>query len=108
MSLIEAAKKTNLTRDDYLQPLELLKELLQLKTASGAQPFCNLIVAMDNWLPEVLVKDTSGIEIQNLSVIGPFMSLSAFAEDSVSGFLTTYCENEDLEDYRPTFSSKIQ
>jgi hypothetical protein len=36
-----------------------------------------------NWIPESLTQ-AAGIELEKLSVLGPFLGLSLFAEDNVS------------------------
>ena len=39
-----------------------------------------------NWLPETK-SQAAGMEMEKLSLLGPFLGLSVFAEDNVSGLL---------------------
>ena len=41
------------------------------------------VVGQSNWLPES-VTPAAGKELEKLSFLGPFLALSAFAEDNVS------------------------
>lgn len=47
------------------------------------------VVELSNWIPTTLTKAT-GMELEKLSWLGPFLGLSVFAEDNVSkgSFLT--------------------
>ena len=41
------------------------------------------MVRLPNWLPDALTP-AQGTELEKLSFLGPFLSMSCFAEDSVS------------------------
>lgn len=69
----------SLESDDHIEPLVLLSELCELKV-EASRPVCNLITQLVNWLPHALTPSPA-TELQKLSFIGPFMSLSAFADD---------------------------
>jgi len=69
----------SLESDDHVEPLALLSELCELKTDSS-RPVCNLITQLVNWLPPA-VTPSPAAELQKVTFIGPFLSLSAFADD---------------------------
>jgi len=69
----------SLESDDYIEPLALLSELCELKTNSS-RPVCNLITQLVNWLPPAITPSPAA-ELQKITFIGPFLSLSAFADD---------------------------
>ena len=69
----------SLESNDHLAPLSLLSELCELKTDSS-RPICNLITQLVNWLPPA-VTPSPAAELQKVTFIGPFLSLSAFADD---------------------------
>jgi len=69
----------SLETDDHIEPLVLLSELCELKVDSS-RPVCNLVAQLVNWLPPV-VTPSPAAELQKLTFIGPFLSLSAFADD---------------------------
>ena len=43
------------------------------------------MVQLENWLPDPL-SPAAGMELEKLAFLGPFFSLSVFAEDNVSIF----------------------
>ena len=55
---------------------------IRLGTTS-VRPICNLVTLTDLWIPSPLSK-AEGKEIEKLSLLGPFLSLSVFSEDCVS------------------------
>jgi len=69
----------SLESDDHIEPLALLSELCELKVDTS-RPICYLITQLTNWLPAVITLSPAA-ELQKLTFIGPFMSLSAFADD---------------------------
>lgn len=69
----------SLESDDHTEPLALLSELCELK-ADASRPICNLLTQLVNWLPPVSTVSPAA-ELQKVTFIGPFMSLSVFAND---------------------------
>ena len=69
----------SLESDDFIEPLALLSELCELKVDSS-RPVCSLMTQLVNWLPPIITPSPAA-ELQKLTFIGPFMSLSAFADD---------------------------
>uniref|UniRef100_A0A8C1Q8G3 Ubiquitin conjugation factor E4 B n=1 Tax=Cyprinus carpio TaxID=7962 RepID=A0A8C1Q8G3_CYPCA len=64
---------------DYRDRLHALAELCEIKFGK-THPVCNLITSLPLWCPDPLSPGT-GREIQRLSFLGAFFSLSVFAED---------------------------
>ncbi|XP_066297718.1 ubiquitin conjugation factor E4 B-like [Branchiostoma lanceolatum] len=79
--LQQTMSEFSMENDNYKYPLMALTELCELrKGTSSHRPVCNLIAQQTTWLPETLTQ-AGGREIQKLSFLGQFLSLSAFAED---------------------------
>lgn len=63
------------------QQIDLLAKLVTIKVGS-ARPICDLIASQVNFLPEICTK-IPGREIVKCSYLGPFLSVSLFAEENV-------------------------
>ena len=69
----------SLESDDYIEPLALLSELCELKTGLS-RPICTLMTQLVNWSAPALTPSPAA-ELQKVTFMGPFLSLSAFADD---------------------------
>ncbi|KAL5014805.1 hypothetical protein ScPMuIL_009075 [Solemya velum] len=78
--LCRSIQTLSLDTDEYREPLTVLSELCEIKIAS-VRPICNLMVKQSNWLPASLTQAT-GMELEKLTLLGPFIGLSMFAEDN--------------------------
>ncbi|XP_020637875.3 ubiquitin conjugation factor E4 B isoform X1 [Pogona vitticeps] len=74
-----ASKECSLDSDNFKYPLMALGELCEIKFGKS-HPVCSLVVSLPSWLPKSLSPGT-GRELQRLSYLGTFFSLSVFAED---------------------------
>lgn len=83
----------SLESDDHVEPLALLSELCELKTGSS-RPICTLITQLVNWLPPAITPSPAA-ELQKVTFIGPFLSLSAFADDD-SKVVEKYFSNVEM------------
>lgn len=73
----------SLDTDCFREPLSVFVELCEIKSEPrNCRPICNLMVQERNWIPEALCQ-AGGMEMEKLSLLGPFLSLSVFAEDNV-------------------------
>uniref|UniRef100_A0A670J402 Ubiquitin conjugation factor E4 B n=1 Tax=Podarcis muralis TaxID=64176 RepID=A0A670J402_PODMU len=77
--LAVASKECSLDSDNFKYPLMALGELCEIKFGKS-HPVCSLVVSLPLWLPKSLSPGT-GRELQRLSYLGAFFSLSVFAED---------------------------
>ncbi|XP_068094965.1 ubiquitin conjugation factor E4 B isoform X1 [Hyperolius riggenbachi] len=77
--LAQAAKDCSLDSDNFKYPLMALGELCEIKFGK-THPVCSLMASLPLWLPKPLSTAT-GRELQRLSYLGYFFSLSVFAED---------------------------
>ncbi|KAJ8258890.1 hypothetical protein COCON_G00179020 [Conger conger] len=77
--LAQAVKECSFDSDNFKYPLMALAELCEIKYGK-THPVCNLITSMPLWCPEPLSPGT-GREVQRMSFLGAFFSLSVFAED---------------------------
>jgi len=92
-SLSSSMRTFHLGTDDYRHPLMALAELVEFKLGQ-ARPICNLIPDLANFLPDSITP-ACGMELAKLSFLGPFFSLSVFAEDSPK-VVEKYFPNTDL------------
>uniref|UniRef100_A0A8C2YYR5 Ubiquitin conjugation factor E4 B n=1 Tax=Cyclopterus lumpus TaxID=8103 RepID=A0A8C2YYR5_CYCLU len=74
-----AVKECSFDSDNFKFPLMALAELCEIKFGK-THPVCNLVTSLPLWCPKPL-SPGCGREIQRLSYIGAFFSLSVFAED---------------------------
>ncbi|XP_075218617.1 ubiquitination factor E4B [Lycorma delicatula] len=66
----------------HRKPLEGLSELVELRSgpAANLRPICTLITHQVQFLPDI-VTAAAGREVAQTSFLGPFLSISVFAED---------------------------
>ena len=78
----DAAINTSLADEHYMLPITALSELCQIVSKSNPKmrPVCTAIAKMNEFMPPFVSK-AKGQEIQYLSFLGPFLSLSVFSED---------------------------
>ncbi|XP_077577780.1 ubiquitin conjugation factor E4 B isoform X1 [Stigmatopora nigra] len=74
-----AVKECSLDSDNYKFPLMALAELCEIKFGKS-HPVCSLLTSLQLWCPKPL-SPGCGREIQRLSYLGAFFSLSVFSED---------------------------
>ncbi|ESO98532.1 hypothetical protein LOTGIDRAFT_174217 [Lottia gigantea] len=80
-SLHRMMQTVYLDTDDYREPLAILAELCEIKSGNS-RPICKLITQQSNWNYAPVSKAT-GLEVEKLSFLGPFLALSVFAEDNI-------------------------
>ncbi|XP_074654460.1 ubiquitin conjugation factor E4 B-like [Tubulanus polymorphus] len=79
--LLQHIRHLSFDTDSFKLPLEVLSELCEIKLCgTNTRPICNLIVQQPNWLPKAMTA-AEGMEFEKLTFLGPFFSLSVFAED---------------------------
>ncbi|XP_077458575.1 ubiquitin conjugation factor E4 B isoform X2 [Stigmatopora argus] len=74
-----AVKECSLDSDNFKFPLMALAELCEIKFGKS-HPVCSLLTSLQLWCPKPL-SPGCGREIQRLSYLGAFFSLSVFSED---------------------------
>uniref|UniRef100_A0A8C7IAY7 Ubiquitin conjugation factor E4 B n=1 Tax=Oncorhynchus kisutch TaxID=8019 RepID=A0A8C7IAY7_ONCKI len=74
-----AVKECSFDSDNFKFPLMALAELCEIKFGK-THPMCNLMTSLPLWCPKSLGPGM-GREVQRLSFLGAFFSLSVFAED---------------------------
>ena len=85
--LVRVVRNCALDSDEFKQPLEALLVLCELK-AGSTRPVCRLMTQQRNWIPATIT-EAVGKEVQKLSLLGPFLAASTFAEDTVSSHTAT-------------------
>lgn len=95
LGLMECMKNCSMVDTNYKYPLEALSELCEIRLRTpSTRPICNLMVKLPSWLPKPL-SEASGRELERLSLLGPFFSLSVFAEDC-DGIAEKYFPNVNM------------
>ncbi|XP_038866296.1 ubiquitin conjugation factor E4 B-like isoform X2 [Salvelinus namaycush] len=74
-----AVKECSFDSDNFKFPLMALAELCEIKFGK-THPMCNVMTSLSLWCPKSLGPGM-GREVQRLSFLGAFFSLSVFAED---------------------------
>ncbi|XP_054633007.1 ubiquitin conjugation factor E4 B isoform X3 [Dunckerocampus dactyliophorus] len=77
--LAQAVKECSFDSDNFKYPLMAVAELCEIKFGK-THPICSLVTSLPLWCPKPL-SPGCGREIQRLSYLGAFFSLSVFAED---------------------------
>lgn len=85
----EQLRVNSFTASGYQRPLQALNNLVDI-TISGKKPFCQLLISLKNWIPECLTPQFGAVSMSKLSILGPFLSLSVFAEDDPKIVSTFY------------------
>lgn len=81
-AVVQRMRQCSLLSDDFKRPLRALLELCDVRhPETGARPLCDLMLTSPLWLPAPLSTVAWGRELSRLSLLGPFLGLSVFAED---------------------------
>ncbi|XP_037275963.2 ubiquitination factor E4B isoform X4 [Rhipicephalus microplus] len=92
--VVERMRSCSLQSELLHSPLAALVELTQLRF-QGGWPVCQLMVDDSLWLPTPMTA-SGGRELSRLSLLGPFLALSPFAEDEPN-LVRAYYEDRDPE-----------
>ncbi|XP_066601539.1 ubiquitin conjugation factor E4 B [Prorops nasuta] len=76
-------QQASLVGNTHRRPMEALEELIDIRCgpSGNIRPVCRLITRQIQFLPE-LMTSAGGRELTRTSFLGPFLSVSVFAEDS--------------------------
>ncbi|XP_046673336.1 ubiquitin conjugation factor E4 B isoform X1 [Homalodisca vitripennis] len=80
--LYRAMQGASVVGNSHRKPLEALSDLVDMRVGPTAslRPICHLITHQVQFLPDI-VTGAAGREIARTSFLGPFLSISVFAED---------------------------
>ncbi|KZC14831.1 Ubiquitin conjugation factor E4 B [Dufourea novaeangliae] len=75
-------QKPSLVGNTHRRPIEALEELIEIRCGptSNIRPICRLITHQTQFLPDIMTS-AAGRELTITSFLGPFLSVSVFAED---------------------------
>lgn len=81
-SLYLSMQHSSLVGNTHRKPIDALEELVELRCGPNGniRPICRLITSQVQFLPEV-VTPAVGRELAKTSFLGPFLSVSIFAEE---------------------------
>ena len=88
------AVRSRLVSPRFSTPLVTLSRLIDVKTSSGSRPIADLLVSSPHWLPDPLTP-ASGVEMVNLSFLGPFLAPTVFPEED-AGVAEQYLKGDTL------------
>ncbi|XP_022090328.1 ubiquitin conjugation factor E4 B-like isoform X2 [Acanthaster planci] len=80
IALVQAIQRCSLDSDSYKAPLSAMNELCKIKLGNS-RPICRLVSSLPQWLPDPIT-GALGREVEKVSLLGAFLSLSVFAEDN--------------------------
>ncbi|XP_071805789.1 ubiquitin conjugation factor E4 B-like isoform X1 [Asterias amurensis] len=80
VGLVQEIQRCSLDNDKYKASLTAMNELCKIKLGNS-KPICKLITSLPEWLPDPIT-GAAGREVEKLSLLGAFLSLSVFAEDN--------------------------
>ncbi|KAG7198729.1 hypothetical protein KM043_001720 [Ampulex compressa] len=75
-------QQASLVGNTHRRPIEALEELIEIRCgpSGNIRPVCRLIVHQVQFLPDIMTS-AAGRELARTSYLGPFLSVSVFAED---------------------------
>lgn len=75
-------QQASLVGNTHRRPIEALEELIEIRCgpSGNIRPICRLITSQIQFLPEVMTT-AAGRELTRTSFLGPFLSVSVFAEE---------------------------
>ncbi|XP_046824698.1 ubiquitin conjugation factor E4 B [Vespa velutina] len=75
-------QQASLVGNTHRRPIEALEELIEIRCGPNGniRPICRLITHQAQFLPDVMT-NAAGRELTRTSFLGPFLSISVFAED---------------------------
>lgn len=97
---LEMQNKCSITFDEqFMLPVRALVELCDIRVGSN-RPICELLVQLENWLPDELTNNSAGKEFSRACFISPFMRISVFAEDDMKVVDKFFKEETSEENFR--------
>lgn len=80
--LFLAMQQASLIGNTHRRPIEALEELIEIRCGPSGKirPICRLIIHQAQFLPDIMTS-APGRELMRTSFLGPFLSISVFAED---------------------------
>lgn len=81
--LVSEVRSSNVLYCEYKEALIALCEMceIRLPPASNYRPICQLLTEMPEWLPMEIASGNGGRELPTVSMLGPFLGISVFAEE---------------------------
>lgn len=76
--LFETMQNASIVGNEHRLPLQILNELTEIRC--GSRPVCSLLTQQTQFSPETCTQ-AAGRELSKISFLGPFLSVSVFAED---------------------------
>ena len=80
--LVAEVRSSNVIYCEYKQALIALSEMCEIRLpSSNNRPICQLLTEMPEWLPIEIDSGKGGRELPSVSLLGPFLGISVFAEE---------------------------
>lgn len=80
-SLVMEGRSASIVDATYRPSLMALTELCDIKIAGNNRPICQLLTEMIEWLPAEISQGCGGRELPSISLLGPFLAITVFAEE---------------------------
>lgn len=81
--LFKVMLRANFVENEHRNPIQTLSDLTEIRPLGGGnvRPICRLLIQLANFSPETSTTHAVGRELSRISYLGPFLSVSVFAED---------------------------
>ena len=103
--VLEARSSSIVDLGNYRKAISALSELSEISIEKN-RPICQLMTEMTEWLPEEIATGSGGRELPAVSLLGPLLALSIFAEEDPTG-AEHYFSGPNKQNAR-TITSQIQ
>jgi len=83
-SLVTEGRSSSIVDTTYRPSLIALTELCEIKMPGNNRPICQLLSEMVEWLPNEISNGCGGRELPAVSLLGPYLAITVFAEEDPS------------------------
>jgi len=80
-SLVTEGRSSSIVDTTYRPSLIALTDLCEIKMSGNNRPICQLLSEMVEWLPNEISNGCGGRELPAVSLLGPYLAITVFAEE---------------------------
>lgn len=91
--LFKAMLQVSIVEKEHRNAVQVLADLAEVRPSGNLRPICRLIANQKNFLPETYT-NIIGREFSRISYLGPFLTVSVFAEDEPKVAEKYFAENK--------------
>ncbi len=79
--LVAEVRSASIVDAAYTPSIKALMDLCDIKLAGNLRPICTMMTKMSEWLPDEVAQGCGGRELKAVSLLGPFLAVTVFAEE---------------------------